>query len=163
MSVGITSTQAQVVGGQYMMIATGSCLHSTSGFNETAPPYIPKINAHSKVWGATTMAQATWNFKNDGTGSAVGINYATDFPPGGPILKSPAVRQNPFVLNFSYEVTGSSITITLSPVSQLIGTVSEDENTLIIDSAYQVYNLGPPMGYAVCNTARVLTRVGDLP
>jgi hypothetical protein len=167
--VGMAS--AQVEGGQYKMTATGSCLHSTTGFNvnidaDGGTVYTPKVDAHSKVWGATTMAEATWKFNADGTVSMSGINYPIDFPPGNPGLKSAAARQNGigFPNGMKWEVNGNNITIK-NPLGiiTLKGTVSEDENTIIINSPFVLYDLGPPLYNAVCNTARVLIRMGDIP
>jgi len=170
MSAGIVS--AQVIG-TYEMISTGSCLHSPSGFTNLsatppsyAPPFIP--NSPTGVWGATTMATATWVFNSDGTGHASGTNYPIDFPPGGVLgLGTPAARQNPIAFNFNYQLDGSEIIVDLyvngAYAGQLIGAVSLDKKTLTIPSAYQVYNFGSTLGYAVCNTARVLIRVGNVP
>ena len=159
MSAAMTLAQ---VSGTYEMSSTGSCLYSTLGFKETAPPFTPNFDAHSKVWGATTMATATWTFdEGKCNGTASGTNYAIDFPPGGPILKSPDAHQYPISFTFDYTVIGSVITITPSTGSILVGTVSADGGTLTIPSAYQVFQLGAPMGTAVCNTARVLIRVGN--
>jgi hypothetical protein len=156
--------------GEYAMIATGSCLHSPSGFKSTTPPFIP--NNIVGVWGATTMAQATWVFKHGGKGTLDGVNYAIDFPPGNPLplFSGPDARNSSFGFDITYVVDDSVITIKqfarVTPpfqtqIAELIGTVSEDGNTITIPSAYQFYQFGLPMGDAVCNTARTLIRVGD--
>jgi hypothetical protein len=62
-----------------------------------------------------------------------------------------------------WELNGNNITIK-NPIGITIlqGTVSEDQNTIIINSPFVLYDLGPPLYYAVCNTARVLIRMGDI-
>lgn len=161
---------AQVVG-TYEMVATGSCLHSPSGFQNLSstppsfsPPFIP--NSPVGVWGATTMAKATWVFRSNGTGFANGTNYPIDFPPGGVLgLGTPAARENPISFKFNYQLDEDDIILQLyHPVTnafigELLGEVSVDKKTMTIPSAYQVYNFGTTLGYAVCNTARILIQV----
>jgi|WetSurSiteA1Bulk_404760.scaffolds.fasta_scaffold21948_1 hypothetical protein len=174
--VGMASAQVGISGKQYKMTATGSCLHSTSGFNEDGPPYTPIIDGHSKVWGATTTSDAIWRFNQDGTVLMSGMNYPIDFPPGNPQLKSAAARQNPIGFPVpnpdpkkpqpnKWDLDGNVITITnnAETVTLLEGSVSDDGSTIIINSYLTLYNLGPPLYWAVCNTARVLIRTGDIP
>lgn len=156
--------------GVYLMRATGSCLHSTLGFEQTNDGFfIPILGTGSQVWGATTMAYGTWTFKRDGTGEASGENYVIDFPPGSPSgippntnsPNGPKARDNPFSFTFTYDVTHEgAITITVIPgVFGFEGMVSTDLKSITLDSEYQFF--GPPSGGpAYCNTARVLTRVG---
>jgi hypothetical protein len=187
--VNASMASAQVVG-TYEMVATGSCLHSTTGFIEDSagkvlgPPFVPKPG--STVWGATTMAEATWVFYPDGTGFFTGLNYPIDFPPGSPFVGpppagstsqwGPRARQGGIGNDFKYHLIGSDIIIELyaptippsyqTKVGELVGAVSLDKKTLTIPSANQVYNfttLAPPLYWAVCNTARVLIRVGNVP
>jgi hypothetical protein len=49
--------------GEYAMIAAGSCLHSTLGFNTDLTP-----KTGSVVWGAPVMTEGIWTFEHDGTG-----------------------------------------------------------------------------------------------
>jgi hypothetical protein len=189
MSLGITSAKVKegwgAIQGTYEMVATGSCLHSTLGFIEDAtgtvlgPPFIPKPG--SIVWGATTMAEATWVFYPDGTGYFTGLNNPIDFPPGSPGPPptgpswGPRARQGGIGNDIKFHLSGSDIIIELyapgtdTKIGELVGQVSLDKKTLIIPSANVVYNFTgfePPTSalyWAVCNTARVLIRVGNVP
>lgn len=146
--------------GVYEMSLTGSCLHSIDGFGE-GPPYIPI--GESGVWAATMMAHGTWMFNRDGTGSAKGLNYVIDFPPGIPGPGSMA-RGNPFELHFTYYVTHRGVITVILDDAILEGRVSIDKKTISLPSAYQEYNLVEyGLGYAVCNAARVLIRVKKIP
>jgi len=153
--------------GVYEMRATGSCLHSTLGFDVTNDGfYVPKTE--SRVWGATTQTYGTWTFKRGGTGNASGMNYVIDFQPGSPTgvppgSNSPAgpkVRDNPFSFPFTYNVTHEgSIDITVVPdIFGFEGMVSRNRKTITLDSVYQFFGL-PAGGPAYCNTQRVLNRV----
>ena len=161
--------------GIYEMSLTGSCLHSMDGFVEGGidggPPYIPEID--SEVWGSTMMAHGTWKFYKDGTGTAEGLNYVIDFPPGiappgidgpgidGP-LSGPMARGNPFTLDFTYDVTREGvITVTLDDSGFVLeGAVEVNDKSITLPSAYQEFDLVEyGLGYAVCNAARTLIRV----
>jgi len=150
--------------GIYEMSATGSCLHSSNGFDEeNAPPYIP--NENSIVWGATTMAYGTWYFYSNGTGHASGMNYPMDFPPNGALGK-PAAREKKFGYNIKHQLEGNEVIIDLylpdpdkpyaTYLGELIGTVSKGKRAIIIQTANQLFKFGPPLYHAVCNTARLL-------
>jgi hypothetical protein len=96
--------------GEYVMLATGSCLHSTLGFNSD---YTPITGNGSVVYAASTMAQAIWTFKTDGTGTVEGDNFVIDYPPGYP-EKGSKLRENHFAFSFTYEITREGvITVTL--------------------------------------------------
>jgi len=146
-----------VIHGEYAMIATGSCLHSTLGFNTNLTPV-----TGSEVWGAGTMAQATWQFEHNGTGTVKGTNYVIDFPPGGPIFGSAVARQNPIDFTFHYELTpDGEITVTFDnpalPPAQ--GMISIDHKTMTLGTANQIQPFA--VGKVICNTGRVLIRVRD--
>jgi hypothetical protein len=178
-----------VLQGTYEMIATGSCLHSTDGFieNPAGPPFIPKPG--STVWGATTTAVATWVLYYDGTGYIAGINYPIDFPPGSPFIPSggtlawgPRARQGGFNYDIKYHLSGSDIIFdvflppdpTIDPprekyavkIGEWEGSVSFAKQTITVPTVNQVFNFTtsvPSLYWAVCNTARVLIRVGLAP
>ena len=146
--------------GVYEMSSTGSCLHSIEGWIDGGgPPYIPVNNIDA--WAATTMAHGTWTFNLDGTGLAGGENYVIDFPPGITPGPGPMARGNSFSFEFNYDVTSKGvITVTLDSGFVLEGRVSVDKKTMTIPSAYQDYDLTLyGLGFAVCNTARVLIQV----
>jgi hypothetical protein len=163
------------INGNYKMIASGSCIHSPSGFVETTdglgnPLYVP-INSVG-VWGATTSTKGTWEFYSDGTGHADIWNYPIDFPPGSNI-GGPRARSQKFVFDVEYEVIKDVIIIDLylhtdppsfvQNVGHLEGSVSIDKKTLIIPTHLQKIEFGgPPLYSAVCNTMRVFTRVGKI-
>lgn len=157
--------------GDYAMIATGSCLHSTQGFTNqsepnTPPAWVPQSN--SVVWGATTMAQATWTFKSDGTGAVLGTNYVIDFPPNGspspPFYNAPVARQNPIGFSFGYTLTpDGGIEVKLPNGFVLaVGMISLDHKTITLWSANVVQPWivnSVQYGNVICNTGRLLIRV----
>ena len=148
----------ETIQGTYAMIATGTCLHSTLGFNGDLTPI---TGDGSVVWGATTMAQAVWTFNFNGTGTvSYGWNYVLDFPPGSPTFGGPIARQHPYSWNFHYE-TDDNFIITVYPPSppNPVGLISWDHKTLTLASANQPQNSA--VGPAICNTARVLYRLHD--
>lgn len=166
-STAVVTANDEGFSGVYEMSSTGSCLHSIDGWMYGGgPPYIP---VNIDAWAATTMAHGTWTFNRDGTGVAGGENYVIDFPPGitpgpFPLGSGPMARGNPFSFEFNYDVTSKGvITVTLDSGFVLEGRVSVDKKTVTIPSAYQDYDLTAyGLGFAVCNTARVLIRVKDI-
>lgn len=171
-TVGVTSANYKGYGtfsGVYEMSSTGSCLHSINGWEGEGPPYIPVFG--SEVWAATTVAHGTWKFKKDGTGTAKGLNYVIDLPPGiappGPPWigsHGPMARGNTFELSFKYYVTPKGVITVVVNDFEMEGRVSIDKQTITLPSAYQEYNLVDyKLGYAVCNTARILIRVKRIP
>ena len=161
--------------GDYAMIASGACFHSTTGFSQTSENsglYVP--NAGAVIWSATTAATAYWTFESDGTGTVwSGKNYVIDYPPGNTI--PPAVpqgapasvnRMNQFGFTFTYTVTPyGDITVTPDPnpfnLPVLEGTVSQDKKTITLGSMNKLG--GSPKGFAVCSVTRVLTKTANLP
>lgn len=162
--------------GTYAMIATGSCLHSTGGFDnqnqnvpDAPPAWTPQSN--SVVWGATTMAQATWTFKSDGTGAVLGTNYVIDFPPDGspspPFSGAPVARQNPIAFSFGYVLTpDGEVEVKLPNGFVLaVGRISIDHKTMTLWSAnvvqpWKINNV--QYGDVICNTGRLLIRVKEV-
>ena len=159
--------------GTYEMIATGSCIHSQSDFTVITDSlgnpqqYVP--NDSVGVWGATTSAVGTWNFYSHGTGHADIWNFPIDFPPGSNSW-GPRARSQNLVYDTKYQVHKDVIIIKLyapdgtfsQPKGELVGSVSLDKNTLTIPTELQYLNFGgPPLYQAVCNTMRVLIRVGN--
>jgi hypothetical protein len=178
MSVGIASAKDKDqsrggIQGTYEMIATGSCLHSPSGFEETTdtlgnPLYVP--NDSEGVWGATTSAVGTWKFYSHGTGHADIWNYPIDFPPGSDSW-GPRARSQNLVYDTKYRVHKDVIIIKLyvpdgtfsQQRGELVGSVSLDKKTLTIPTELQYINFGgPPLYTAVCNVMRILIQVGNV-
>lgn len=148
------------ISGVYEMIARGNGLISTKGFEETAEGhYVAKKG--SRVWGTIDMAYATWVFEGNGTGTAVGQNFAFDLPPG-PRHVGPRARDNAVEFEFDYTVTVDgkiNVTITEPPgLKPLImeGMVSEDLNTITLHSEYVFFNPN-----TIFMASRVLIRVSD--
>jgi hypothetical protein len=145
--------------GEYAMIATGSCLHSTLGFDGNLRP-----NPGSVVWGAPVMAQGLWTFEGDGTGFVLNLtNDVLTLPPGNPPTTPIGASQtvSPRV-PFKYDVTpDGEITVRLGPLPILMaGMISLDHKTLTLGSANQVQPVGGT-SYAICNVGRVLIKLSD--
>ena len=167
-----------VLNGDYAMMASGACFHSTEGFTETITGsglWVPSTNSANVVWGAVTAATAFWTFEPDGTGSVWnGKNYVIDFYPGN--IPAPAFgvgaagsvdRMNGFNFTFTYEVTPYG-DITVTPDDNFIafypvinGTISQDKKTITLVSLNK--KGGSPKGPAVCSVTRVLTKTADHP
>ncbi len=97
-----------------------------------------------------------------------GTNYVIDFPPGGPnppLFNSPAARQGPIALTFTYEVEqDGSITVTFSNGLVAAGSISTDHKTITLGSANQAQPFivgGVQYGWVVCDAGRTLIRVGE--
>jgi hypothetical protein len=163
--------------GNWEMVASGSCLHSSNGFDlipaTTTPTtqaeyYAPKAGGF--VWAATTFAEATWTFERDGSGAVSGWNYVIDFPPGRPVpigtppvsTQTPNVRKNPIAFKFHYSVAGNGdIVVTFDApfappfLPAMYGKVSISRMAMTLWSAYEPQQ----GGVAICNTGRTLIRV----
>ena len=162
----------RTIRGTYKMIATGSCLHSPSGFKETIDPLgnpLFEPNDDEGVWGATTSAEGTWVFYSDGSGQADIWNYPIDFPPGSPAwVPGPRARSQHLTFDTTYEIKRDKITIYLFipdsdppvKVGKIEGWISLDKKTLTIPTHLQYINFrGAPLYEVVCNTTRVFIRV----
>jgi hypothetical protein len=106
------------------------------------------------------VAYGTWTFNRNGTGTAGGTNFAMDFPPGHPTL-GPRARNNPFFLEFNYDVMNDGmITITVTNLPNITynieGQVSQDRKTITLYNAYTF--LGPT---SIFMASRVLIKIGD--
>ncbi len=163
--------------GQYAVIATGACLHSTGGFDNVNPnPAAPPIwtpAAGSEVWGAPVMAYATYTFERDGTGASSVTNNIITLPPGDPILFANyqhfvGARQVPPALTptpFTYKVAPDGVlTVWQGPLT-LTGMVSTNHKTLTLANGDQVQpylqSATHPNSSAICNVGRVLIRVDE--
>ena len=143
--------------GTYEMIANGTCLHSSLGYTDMVnPPFVPI--AGSVVYVGTTMAQATWTFKSNGEGTFSFINYVTILPGGG--IGPLATQNEGFDIPFTFDVTKyDEITVNSGGI-ELTGRISIDRKTITLGSANQIQDFtGIGLGYAICNTGRVLVRV----
>ena len=160
--------------GVYNMSASGSCLHSKLGFTPVGNKFVPRTPDDGEVpvvWAASANPTGIWIFKPNGTGSAEGINYIIDFPPGSPSdfpsafsgSIAPKVRDTPFkIKEFTYEIThnGRIIVKVIPGIFELEGMVSLNRKTITLLSANQFF--GPIVNNrptAICNFSRVLIRV----
>ncbi len=163
--------------GPYEMIATGSCLHSPTGFNGTgtvADPFIPK---GPTVYAAPTLARATWVFDGSGTATFVGENFATIFPGGVNFSQVALERENPIgtqtnPFHFDYTVDGHGwIAGTVREIPAIVegnlsnltleGRISKDHKIISLSNGGQIQypgTAGTPMT-AICNSARILFKV----
>lgn len=156
--------------GTYEMVASGSCSHSMEGWIggngkenlEATPPLKPKDP--SKLYVGTTVTHGTWFFYKDGSGEFTFTNYATILPGGSYPTTDPYIKTQtpPTSTPFTFVVDSSGdITVTAGSI-QIIGTISMDKNTMILSSGNQVQDFtGAGLGWAVCNSARTLIKVGD--
>ncbi len=162
--------------GEYAVIATGACLHSTGGFVNVNPNLAPPIWVPadgSEVWGAPVMAYGTYTFERDGTVGVSVTNNIITLPPGDPILFATyphfvGARQVPPPLTpspFTYQVAPDGVlTVWQGPLT-LTGMVSTDHKTLTLANGDQVQPYLPstahPNSSAICNVGRILIRVGE--
>ena len=140
--------------GEYAMIAAGSCLHSTGGFNADLTPVTGSV-----VWGAPVMTEGIWTFEHNGTGVATLTNHIITLPPGDPTGTPVGVSQTvSTAVPFKYQVTpDGEITVQLGPLPvNMAGMVSMDHKTLTLGSANQIQG-----GSAICNVDRVLIQVDE--
>lgn len=155
--------QWRAIKGTYEMIATGSCLHSPTGFTGTGTVADPFIPIGPTVFAAPTLAQASWIFDGSGTATFMGENFATIFPGG--VNQGALERENPIEaspgapLHFDYSVNGHgwiSGTVREYGVT-LEGRISKDHKIMTLA------NGGQPQfgGTAICNSARILFRVDE--
>jgi len=161
--------------GEYAMIATGSCLHSPAGFTGTGTFTDPFLPIGPAVFGAPTLARATWTFDGSLTATFVGENFATLFPGGvypasGP-NQGPLERENPIgtetnPYHFDYTVDGhGGITGTVREIPAIVGGtldkltlegwISKDRKIIILSNGGQIQSPGTGMT-AICNSARIL-------
>ena len=155
---------AITIQGTYAMTASGSCLHSEM-------PYYKgdhdrwTVPLGSQVYVGVTVANGTWIFKNDGTGSFSQTIYATILPGGHvPVPVIPVeVRVLPGSGTFTYEIKSTGdITVTLPSKIKLIGGIAIDKNTMTLMSANDVQaNLKAPFWNTICNMERTLIKVSE--
>ena len=164
--------------GTYEMIATGSCLHSPTGFTGSGTFSDPFLPIGPAVFGAPTLARATWTFDGSGTATFVGENFATIFPggvyPDNPLPnpnQGPLERENPIgtdtnPYHFDYTVDGhGGITGTVREIPAIVGGtldkltlegwISKDRKIIILSNGGQIQSPGTGMT-AICNSARIL-------
>jgi hypothetical protein len=156
------------VQGDYAMLATGSCLHSTSGFSKgddgTYRPN-PKNSdgTNATVWGGSFIAEGIWTFNGDGTGKAAVTSFVI-VPPPSPDPRVSTTKTPPGdapTFPFTYEVArDGKITLHASDIGLplLEGWVSMNlgHQTMTLRSANQIQNPGVP---TICDTGRILIRV----
>ena len=145
------------IDGEYAVIGTGTCLHSTLGFNADLTPITGSV-----VWGAPIMWQGIWTFERNGTAVASLTNNIITLPPGDPLGNPPTppgARPVHFSFPFTYQVTpDGEITVPFGQMT-LIGMVSMDHKTLTLGSANQVQQI--PGSKAICNVGCVLIRLSE--
>jgi hypothetical protein len=160
--------------GTYEMIASGSCVHSVEGWQDSSnppnenfyvvtPPFLP-IDP-DQVYAGTTVTYGTWTFNKDGTGNYTLTNYATILP-GSEIQPPKLLEQHPKG-TFTFTVSRfGDITVTTGNEDigfvELTGSISNDKKTMILISANQVQDFRSiGLFWTVCNTARTLIKVND--
>jgi hypothetical protein len=169
---------AGAIKGTYEMIATGSCLHSPSGFSGTGTFTDPFLPIGPVVFAAPTLARATWTFDGSGTATFVGENFATIFPggvyPDNPLPnpnQGPLERENPIgtetnPYHFDYTVDRhGGIIGTVREIPAIVdgkldkltleGRISTDHKIIILSNGGQIQSPGTGMT-AICNSARIL-------
>jgi hypothetical protein len=152
------------VQGKYAMLATGTCLHSTLGFDQdpTTGAYRPKTN--STVWSGSTIAEGIWTFKGDGTGTAAVTNFII-IPPPDPDPRVFTTQTPPppgQTFSFTYEVASDGKITVHAPaigLPLLEGWVSLDlgHKTMTLRSANQIQ--APGGVPQICDIGRILIRV----
>jgi hypothetical protein len=153
--------------GTYAMSASGSCLHSEREYFQNADRNnwwtVPN---GSHVYAGVTVANGTWIFKNDGTGTYSQTIYATILPGGHvPVPVIPVEVRVLAAKNvaFHYVITASGdITVTQDNNGiQSSGSISNDKKTMTLLTANNVQHLADPFWYTICNTARILIKVDE--
>lgn len=163
--------------GIYQMSASGSCLHSSlEYFQNPARNNWWTAPAGSKVYAGVTVANGTWAFERNGTGTFSQTIYATILPGGAdsmPVQISGVTQDVPVPLEvrvlaqnnvpFTYEMTPSGdITVTTGGI-ELMGSVSIDKKTITLLSANNVQDFGRNLfGWTICNFARTLIKVKEV-
>jgi hypothetical protein len=144
--------------GTYEMIAMGSCLHSTVGFNDHLQP-----NPGGTVWGASVLVHGTWTFDRQTMRGVVSVtNDPIDLPP----FATPGARQASAILSFSYDVTSDNkITVSFDNTNfpALEGRFVLDHKSLFLWNAnvVQPFTGTNPASAAICNIGRVLLKVDN--
>jgi hypothetical protein len=160
--------------GTYEMIATGSCLHSPTGFTGTGTVADPFIPIGPTVFAAPTLAQAAWVFDGSGTATFVGENFATIFPGGagsGALERTNPIGTEASPYHFDYFVDGrGGIYGTIREVPAIIegvpdyltleGRISKDHKIITLSNGGQIQYPGTAIT-AICNSARILFRVDE--
>jgi hypothetical protein len=156
--------------GTYEMIASGSCIHSSTGYTKNVMGWwIAPLD--SIVYAGTTVANGTWIFKRDGTGTYSSIMYATVTPPvqqpSLPILPIPGsirvFKDDNVQFKFKVNAFGD---ITINEINNVnieyTGSISIDKKQMIlIDTPFIKGPFGAPFWSIICNTARTLIKVSD--
>ena len=150
--------------GEYEMTASGSCIHSSAGFNKDTLKVLPG----GVVYAGTTAWIGTWTFKSNGTGTYSDLFYATVTPP--PTV--PPKDNDPVVggirtfsdddVSFTYKINAfGDITINDGTI-EYTGRVTPDlKNIVLLDKPTIQGPYPAPFWYLICNTARNLVRVGN--
>jgi len=167
LAAGMASAEDRAIAGKYAMSASGSCLHSEREYFQNADRNnwwtVPN---GSHVYAGVTVANGTWIFKNDLTGTYSQTIYATILPGGH--VPVPVIPVEVRVLAakdvaFHYVITSSGdITVTQDDNHiQSFGSISNDEKTMTLLTANNVQNFPAPFWYTICNTERTLIKVGE--
>jgi hypothetical protein len=147
------------IAGEYEMTASGSCIHSSTGFNSTTL----KANPDGIVYAGTTAWIGTWKFKPDGTGSYSDTFYATVTPPPSPTTILGGIRSfSDENVPFTYIIDGSGdITINDGTIEYTGRVTADRKNIILLDTPTIQGPYQAPFWYLICNTARNLVKVGD--
>lgn len=171
------------IGGEYGMVASGTCLFSSGGFNANYTPI-------GVSWAGSSMATAIWTFKRDGTGTVQGTQFGLTLPPANPGYSNPSAASAEFSFDFTYKVMDAGTitvdkvglynakyhtgplkdwTFTIPPPSHFFGNVSAGNKTITLASGNEAeeITITNPLGtysfpvYSICNIGRVLIRLDE--
>lgn len=149
--------------GTYEMVATGSCIHSSGGFNfsGSGTPLDPTIAAPiGSYWASVYVGQGTFTFESDGTGT-MRVTQSCILPDKATQATAPPESADPGPFSYQFSENGTII-VTIPAVGlELSGRLSQDHKTMTLVSAMQYQPLGPT-GHQICDIARVLIRVKDV-
>ena len=158
-SVAGAADRKKLLSGEYEMTASGSCIHSSTGFDATTL----KANADAVVYAGTTAWIGTWKFKPNGTGKYSDTFYATVTPPPPPPTIPGGIRSfSDDDVPFTYIIDGQGdITINDGTIEYTGRVTADQKNILLLDTPTIQGPYPAPFWYLICNTARHLVKVGD--
>jgi len=163
--------------GTYEMVATGTCLHDKLGFTFSGTgtlidPYTATPNSADHFISAY-MGEGAWTFFRDGAGTMQVMQNCILPDYSGITAKvtqslMPSAPLGITTVPFTYEVEGSTITVTIPPPVNLtlVGKISSDHKTMTLQSAMPVPEQGVQFNgvihyYQICTINRTLFRVNE--
>jgi len=174
--------------GTWQMSASGSCLHSSEPYSQSAAGgWIAP--GTSNVYAGVTVANGTWTFESTGWLTGKGTYsqriYATILPGGATTMPGPSANipvpleirvipslvlfPQPPPVAFTYEITHSGDIIITEPnvgpdkvTLTHRGSISIDRNTMTVLTANQPVNYGTNLfANTICNFSRTLIKVSN--